>query len=184
MLHYAVPIIIGLHFASIEILAYQKADRLFYMFQSVSLIFSQVIFTKLITNEDSLKKGRFIAIGMQFSISILFSVILYFFSAELMLLYYGEAQQVSINILKSLSIIIPLMGLNAALGLTLFVINNDDHIIVYTAITGAIVTLLILWLRPFDVGLYIGVYALLFGELSILIGTLGYIIMMKVRNAK
>lgn len=147
--HLATPVLLGYLVTRESLLDYQKAERLMTATQSLLLVISQVGYARVLKALGNAGQGQQEAWRVtlwQLGAGLIGSVLLYMLGPVLLKIFWGHDTPETLQTLRWLCWMLPLLALNAALGLNFLLPRHQDRVVVGAAAIGAIGTLMALFM--------------------------------------
>lgn len=141
--HLGVPVVTAFLLTPSDLLSFQKAERIFTALQSLLLVVSQASYALIVkqTNEpDITRRLALHATFYQVCMSSLTTILVMLTAPWLMLLFWGD-KHIDTTLLQLYALGLPLLAINAALGLNYLIPRKCDMAVVSAAISGATVTM-------------------------------------------
>jgi polysaccharide transporter, PST family len=177
--HMATPVILAYLISVRELAAYQNGERIVTAVQSLLLVVSQVGFAKVMRLAASRKEVKseafaFSLVQVGFGIAATISVCL---AAPLLLvIFWGYADKTTLLVLRVMSLLFPVLAINAALALNYLLPAKRDRVVVGAAVFGSIVSIALLFALSRYYGPLTGCLGVLIGELVMTVAMAGSLI--------
>lgn len=167
--HMATPVLLAYLISAADLAAFQKGERIVTAVQALLLVISQVGFAhvmRLLTDLGQARSKALEVSALQVGCGVAASIGLYLFAPLVLRLFWGETDANSLLVLQTMCLLLPVLGINAALALNYLLPAGRDVVVVGAAIAGAVVSLGTLFLLAQYAGSLTGVAGVVFGELT------------------
>ncbi|MFG6441707.1 lipopolysaccharide biosynthesis protein [Roseateles sp. LKC17W] len=165
--HLGVPVVIAYMLTRPELLGFQRAERIFTAAQSVLLVVSQASYALIVKQNGDHSEARRTALRATFyqlGVSSLAAVLVALTAPWLVLLFWGGWHADTTQLLRLYAIGLPLLAINAALGLNYLLPRKRDVVVVGAAIAGAASTMALVHPLTSYWGPQGGIFSILLGE--------------------
>ncbi|MFZ4744923.1 MAG: lipopolysaccharide biosynthesis protein [Limnohabitans sp.] len=169
--HLGVPVVTAFLLPPMDLLSFQKAERIFTAIQSLLLVVSQASYALIVKHNSESDLTRRIALRATFyqvSISFLATILVVLTAPWLMLLFWGD-RNFDTTLLQLYALGFSLLAINAALGLNYLLPRKCDMVVVAAAISGAVVTMASVYIFTSLWGPQGAIFSVLSGEFCMLI---------------
>lgn len=178
--HLGVPVLAAHLLTRIDLLEFQRAERLFTALQSLLLVVSQAGYARVVRLSDNAAAARLTAVqasGWQLGLSSAVSLVVIMASPVLVRVMWGVTDDETAALLRVYALGFPLLALNAAIGLNVLLPQRRDAAVVGGAGAGALTALLLVEPLTSALGSRGAVLAVLAGESVILLVMLAALIL-------
>ncbi|MCA1248836.1 lipopolysaccharide biosynthesis protein [Massilia sp. MS-15] len=167
--HMATPVLLAYLISASDLAAYQKGERIVTAIQSLLLVISQVGYAHVMRLWSDAGQARSQAIyvsSLQVGGSVVAALGVYIAAPLLLNIFWGNSDAGSLAVLRTMCLLLPVLGINAALALNYLLPSGRDVAVVSAAVAGSLVSLTSLFVFADKYGPLSGVGSVLVGELT------------------
>jgi PST family polysaccharide transporter len=165
----ATPVLLAYLISAADLAAYQKGERIVTAIQSLLLVISQVGYAhvmRLLSDPGAAKSRAMDVSLMQVGGSVIATIGVLLTAPLLLKLFWGSADASSLTVLRTMSFLLPVLGVNAALALNYLLPMGLDKVVVAAAVVGSVLSVALLFVLSRVFGPLTGVAGVILGELA------------------